>query len=108
MNIIIDIFKAIALGTLYFFVAVLSIVIPELARDTYHFLSHSTKFKRLRKLHKLHANHHQITKGKAKDFSNLDLEKYISSQWQNDIPESFVMLIASFLLPTLVFFLFNF
>ncbi len=103
-NNLIEILEVIALGSLYFLVATLSIVIPELTRDTYHYLSHSRKCKFLRKLH---GNHHQIIKPRAKDFSNLDLEKYISSQWQNDIPENFVMLVISFLFPTLVFVLFN-
>lgn len=107
MNILFDAVSAILLLSLYGFVAVLSIVISELARDIYHFISHSYQFKIFHKFHKLHANHHQITKGKAKDFANLDLEKYISSQWQNDIPEGFVMLLVSFILPSLVFFLFN-
>ncbi|MFP4693014.1 MAG: bifunctional sterol desaturase/short chain dehydrogenase [Halothece sp.] len=68
-------------------IALLSVVWVELIRDSYHLLSHFWK-----PLYRLHNIHHRVFRP---DLTVIDPGLYRRSQWQNDVPEHGVMLVAS-------------
>ena len=70
-------------------IALFSVVWVELVRDSYHLLSHFWK-----PLYRLHNIHHRVFRP---DLTVIDPGLYRRSQWQNDVPEHSVMLVASLL-----------
>lgn len=68
-------------------IALLSVIWVELVRDSYHLLSHFWK-----PLYRLHHIHHRVFRP---DLTVIDPALYRRSQWQNDLPEHGVMLVAS-------------
>ena len=67
--------------------AVITRVIVEIVRDTFHILGHYVPY-----LEKHHKWHHRVFR---KDMSKVSLSLYQQSQWHHDVPESAVMLIAA-------------
>lgn len=75
-------------------IALLSIIWVELVRDCYHFISHLWQ-----PLYRLHSWHHRVFKP---DLSVANETIYRQANWYNDLPESVVMLLFSFLFVGLV------
>lgn len=73
--------------------AILSILLVEMVRDAYHFLSHHLPW-----LQRLHSWHHRAYK---KDFSPISTEIYRKAQLYNDAPESIFMMVVMGLAATL-------
>ncbi|MDJ0723506.1 MAG: bifunctional sterol desaturase/short chain dehydrogenase [Prochloraceae cyanobacterium] len=69
--------------------ALSSVLWVELIRDIYHLLSHQWSF-----LYRLHGWHHRVFR---KDLSVVSETIYRQAHWYNDVPESLVMLLFSFL-----------
>ncbi len=61
----------------------------ELVRDSYHILSHTWS-----PLYRLHGWHHRVFR---KDLTPVNETIYRQAHWYNDVPESLVMLVLSFL-----------
>lgn len=70
-------------------IALLSIIWVEIVRDIYHFLAHVWQ-----PLYRLHSWHHRIFKP---DLSVNSETIYRQANWYNDLPESLVMLVSSFI-----------
>ncbi|MGB3693910.1 MAG: bifunctional sterol desaturase/short chain dehydrogenase [Spirulinaceae cyanobacterium] len=70
-------------------VGLISVVWVELIRDFYHALSHHWK-----PLYRLHVWHHRVFRP---DLSAVSTTIYKQAHWYNDVPESLVMLVFSFL-----------
>jgi monoglucosyldiacylglycerol epimerase len=68
-----------------------SIIWVEIVRDSYHALAHKWSF-----LYRWHAWHHRVFR---LDLSPVSNTIYKQAHWYNDVPESLVMLMCSFLLP---------
>ena len=66
--------------------AIISILLVEMVRDAYHFLSHH-----LPSLQRLHGWHHRAYK---KDFSPISTEIYRKAQLYNDAPEAIFMMVV--------------
>ena len=66
--------------------AIGSILLVEMVRDAYHFLSHHLPW-----LQRLHSWHHRAYK---KDFSPISTEIYRKAQLYNDAPESIFMMVV--------------
>ena len=73
--------------------AIVSILLVEMVRDAYHFLSHHLPL-----LQRLHSWHHRAYK---KDFSPISTEIYRKAQLYNDAPESIFMMVVMGLTATL-------
>ncbi len=73
--------------------AIVSILLVEMVRDAYHFLSHHLPW-----LQRLHGWHHRAYK---KDFSPISTEIYRKAQLYNDAPESIFMMVVMGLAATL-------
>ncbi len=73
--------------------AIAAILIVEMVRDFYHFLSHQWA-----PLQRLHSWHHRAYK---KDFSPISTEVYRKAQIYNDAPESIFMMVVMALAATL-------
>lgn len=74
--------------------ALISIVWVEIVRDIYHFLAHVWQ-----PLYRLHSWHHRIFKP---DLSVNSETIYRQANWYNDLPESLVMLVFSFIFASTV------
>ncbi len=72
--------------------AIAAVLLVEMVRDFYHFLSHY-----LPPLQRLHNWHHRAYK---KDFSPISTEVYQKAQLYNDAPESIFMMVVMALLAT--------
>lgn len=70
-------------------IAIFSILWVELVRDFYHALSHVWQ-----PLYRLHVWHHKVFR---RDLSVISETIYRQAHWYNDVPESLVMLLFSFL-----------
>jgi hypothetical protein len=76
-------------------IALLSLIWVELVRDCYHLISHLWQ-----PLYRLHSWHHRVFKP---DLSVVNETIYRQANWYNDLPESIVMLLSSFLFVGLVY-----